>query len=434
MRRVDCRVLLLFAALTMSMLAADRHASADSGLVTNFEAERTGLVRAWFSQAQLDRTRHRVQSAILEGNQVFVLTTAGVLHAMDAETGRTTWVVRVGDPRYPSMGPAANEQYVGLVNGSTLTVLNRSNGLEVISRPLSGGAGGGPALTDEHAFVPMFSGKIEAYPLDDEQRNTWYYSSTGRVFDAPIATANSIVWPTDRGYLYVANATASGVRYRFEASGQINGGPVAYDGNLYATSSNGYLYAIHEQSGLQRWRYSTGGSITRSPVAIGGQLYVATEEPNLHCVSMSGQPVWQSPGIAQLAGVSKTRVYGMDRLGDLVVLDAASGVPLGQLRTSAETQAVVNDETDRLYLVSESGLVQCLHEQGADEPLLHAEAAPADEAAAAPAAETAEPMASEPSEPAETEPSDEPADANPFDAPTENPFGSDEPQGNPFEF
>ncbi len=431
MRPVLCRLFIPLIVLTAGFPMYPPVAA--SGLVSNLEAERHGLVRAWFSQAQVDRTQHRVEQAILAGDQLFVLTTAGVLHAMDAETGQTDWVARIGDPNYPSLGPSANEKYIALVNGSTVTVLDRANGLELMHHELTGGAGGGPALTNDHVYVPMFTGKIEAYPLNEEAGRIWYYASTGRVFDSPIATSNSVIWPTDRGFLYVAKNDGDGVRFRFESSGQMNPEPVVADGTLYATSSNGYLYAIDEQSGQQRWRYSTGDSIIRSPVAVSGRLYVATEEPGLHAVATEkGRPIWESPGIVQLLAVTKSRVYGLSRKGDIVVLDLASGVPLGRLHTSAATHAVVNDQTDRLYLIGDTGLVQCLHELGADEPMLHTAVAPAE---APPGDEPQTPAAERPAEPAGEDPADEPPARNPFDVPAaDNPFGGEAPTDNPFDF
>jgi hypothetical protein len=119
-----------------------------------------------------------------------------------------------------------------------------------------------------------------------------------------------------------------------------------------------------------------------------------------------------------------------------MVLDAKSGVPLGSLRTSPETTAIVNPTTDRLYLVSETGLVQCLHEVGADKPTIHtAPAAPAEGDAADPAVsaeEGAEPA--EPGQPAAGSPFDEPADdASPFGGDdTADPFGGGaEPEAEP---
>lgn len=438
--------------LTAATLVASRPTAASSGLVTNVQAERHGLVRAWFSQAELDRNRHRVQHAVLADDQLFVLTTAGVVQAMDAKTGSTDWVTRIGNPNYPSLGPAASPMYVALVNGSTVTVLDRETGNMKISHELSGGAGGGPALTDEYVFVPMFTGKMDAYSLDGERGAAWFYASTGYVFDAPVATVESVIWPTDRGYLYVANANATGVRYRFESSGQINGGPAVANGVIYASSSNGYLYAISEPSGKQRWRYSTGSAIDRSPVVVSDRIYVATERPSLHCVSTTGSALWESPDVVQFAGASKSRVYGLDRMGDLLIIDSNSGVQLGQVRTTSTTHAIINSQTDRIYLISDTGLVQCLHEIGADEPTMHVQLAPPKQEASdgreQPTREQQPPSDDKPVERDVPNPFSGPEDStNPFGAPSGNPFGGDEEAepanpfdsdendgGNPFDF
>lgn len=394
------------------------------------QAQRFGLTRAWFSQAELDVSRDRVVRAVLRGDQLFVLTTAGVLHSMDAETGQTDWVVRIGNPRHPSLGPTANESYVALVNGSTLFVLDRSSGLEVISRELGGGAGGGPALTETHAYVPMFSGRMEAHALHDPDEPTWYYASAGRIFDAATATPASIIWPTDRGFLYVANTDAGGVRYRFESTSPFAAEPAVAGGIIYAASAHGNIYALHEQSGAQRWRYVAGAPLLRSPVVIGDRVYAATEFPSLHCLATSGQFLWEAPDVQQLVGVSSTRVYGINLFGDITILDGASGVRQGQLLTSDATTAARNEETDRLYLVSETGLVQCLHEIGADEPLRH-KTLPTP-----PALEADEPAADTPPAPQPDEEEMEPEESAERTPPAfENPFGGDDPFGageNPF--
>ena len=89
---------------------------------------RIGLVRSWFAQVQMDRGRSRVARSILSGDQLFVLTDAGTLQALNALTGETQWVVTLGDPNHPSLGPAANDTQVAMVNGSTLFVVNRFDG------------------------------------------------------------------------------------------------------------------------------------------------------------------------------------------------------------------------------------------------------------------------------------------------------------------
>lgn len=415
------------ALLPFLALATTHVGAADSGLISNLEAQRDGLVRAWFSQTQLDPTRSTVEHAVVDQDRVIVLTTAGVLHAMDAETGATAWITRLGNPDYPNYGPAVSDRYVAAINGSRLYVLKRENGLEVMNISLGGGPGGGPALTDDFVYVPLFNGRLEAHPLHDERLNTWYYASTGQISQSATATTDSVVWPTDRGYMYVANPAANGIRYRFEASGLLNDDPVPYDGMLLFSSSQGYVYAIDEMNGQQRWRYSIGASVLRSPLAIDGIAYVASESPALHAIDIrSGNRKWIAPGVSQVVSVSESRVYGITPSGLLMILDKDTGIPLGRLKTSEATSAAVNRSTDRLYLVSEKGLVQCLHEFGADEPHLHA---PAPEASDQPVEDR--PAAVDlPEQPAEEDQGDDaPPVDNPFAAPRDggNPFG-----GNPF--
>jgi hypothetical protein len=94
------------------------------------------------------------------------------------------------------------------------------------------------------------------------------------------------------------------------------------------------------------------------------------------------------------------------------------------MATNGAADALVNDQTDRIYLVSKDGLVQCLHELGADKPLYHnpPEVKPAGEVAP----ETG-PVGPAPREPGT--PRTSPAAENPFGAVPpatkgESPFGS----------
>jgi hypothetical protein len=73
----------------------------------------------------------------------------------------------------------------------------------------------------------------------------------------------------------------------------------------------------------------------------------------------------------QFAAASKTRVYGVDDLGGLVVLDAAKGSVLGRITTDHPIHSLVNDQTDRVYLLSRDGMVECLRETDSKEPLYH---------------------------------------------------------------
>jgi hypothetical protein len=66
-------------------------------------------------------------------------------------------------------------------------------------------------------------------------------------------------------------------------------------------------------------------------------------------------------------------VYAADARGQLLILDAAKGTRLATLPLAESTVPLVNQQTDRIYLASESGLIQCLHEIALTEPLRYVE-------------------------------------------------------------
>ena len=344
-----------------------------SSLVREDQAQRFGLQRAWFTQVDVNPGRNTVERAVLTGDELAVLTSAGVLHVVDAHTGATRWVERIGNPRYASLGPAASDTHLAIINGSTLLVFDRKTHREVLRTSVGGGPSASPALGEDYVFVPLFNGRVEGYSIAAEKEVTWYYQSAGRLFMRPVTTQNRVIWATDAGYLYGADSKGGGIRYRFESLSPIAAPPAAKPPYIYAVAEDGYVFALNDDTGRLRWRYATGWPARYSPVVIGDDLYVATDEPALHCLSTEdGSPRWTAIGVSQFVAASPNRVYGMDRYGALLILDGRSGVVLGQANGREGTTAVVNQETDRLYLVSDTGLVQCLHEIGQQQPFLHA--------------------------------------------------------------
>ena len=437
--------LLATLALTVALRTAPVHGEAL--LVTHDQAARHGLERAWFAQVPVDTSRSRVTQWFLYFDRLYSVTNSGIVTALDAETGQKVWSKQVGKPGYPAFGPSANADHLGVVSGSKLYLLNRHDGRLEWMRQLGSAPSSGPALSEEYAFVAMVTGRVEGYDLDDPKTQPWYYQSKGRTYLRPTTTGNVVSWPTSEGYLYVSRADDPGVLYRLETSADIVTSPAEMAPNLYIASLDGYLYCLNELNGQEQWRYSTGYSIDSSPAIVGNQAYVASIEPAIHALNAkTGKELWMTAGASHFAAQGKERVYASDRFGNLLVLDAKTGNPVSRMAVGEGLSTLVNDQTDRVFLVNDRGLVQCLREIGAEQPTLYRKPpapAGAEEAPPAPGSEAAvnpfdegeapatEPAADEPS-PFEAEdgaaadeaPEDAAADA-PADAPAdeENPFG-----------
>jgi outer membrane protein assembly factor BamB len=384
----------LLVAIPGLLLGIGSNASAARRLVTEAEARHLGLERAWNAQVRLDPGRNEVERAVLEGDRLTVLTTAGVVQEFDAITGRTMWVAPVGNPDHPSLGPAGSDAYVALINGSTLYVLDRKDGKPVKVRPVGGAPGASPAVGEKYVFVPLAMGRIEAYPINEQRLTPWYYQSFGRAMVKPLATPESFVWTTDTGHFYVGRADDLGVRFRLETGSEIVAPPAYGAPNVIAATSKGEVFSMHEVTGQRNWKYATGFPVERAPAVVGKRVFVTSGEPTLHCIDAdTGAGLWEAPKIAQFAAASANRVYGVDHMGAFVVLDASTGAMLGRMPSRSSANALVNDQTDRVYLVSPDGVVQCFHEIGAKKPLYHrpkpAEETPATTPGRAPPAERA---------------------------------------------
>lgn len=128
--------------------------------------------------------------------------------------------------------------------------------------------------------------------------------------------------------------------------------------------------------------------ILTAPVAIGDKIYILPEHRGMFQIDAeTGFERWRSPHPTRFVAASPNRLYGTDRLGNLVILDRDTGNLVGALDTNAFELAAVNTENDRVYLTSRSGLIVCLREYGLDEP---AAVSPADPEPPLPDAETEE--------------------------------------------
>jgi len=279
--------------------------------------------------------------------------------------------------------PAANEKYVGAINGSTLYVLSTENGNVIWSRPAVSAPAAGPAMSEEYVFLPMTDGQVESFLLEDSKRPAGIYKSFGRTIVQPTVSNNSVAWPTDTGNLYVGLAHQPGLRFRMKAGDSIDAAPAFLDEKVYATSNDGYIYCLGERKGNMLWRFTTGEPISHSPIALGDTVYVITQRGTMYALDAdSAAERWITSGIrSYLAGNSK-HLYCRDLRGDLAILDTASGTRVGTLSGVKADVPVLNPQTDRILLVHSTGLIQCLREIDLPFPVVHYQIEPQRKAAA----------------------------------------------------
>lgn len=400
-----------------------------SELISETAAARHGLTRPWFTQIEMDRNRTRVQDVVLHEGTLFVQTDHAMIHAIDAETGKTLWAGQVGRPNHPSLTPGVGKDLLAVVNGSRLYVCNRYDGRLLFEIQLDDVPGAGAALSKRRAYVPMISGMVVAYRLEkladplkelgkikenptpeqtaaaekDRRENLrlgqefvrpLVCQSRGRALVQPLVTRETqteefVAWATDRGFLHVGwvdlrEEDRLALKYRLETAAAISSRPTYLppdpndpndSGLIFVTSRDGFVYAIRESDGVSAWRFSAGEPILQPAVVIDERVYVATQLGGMHCLNAkTGTQEWWAAQIDQFVAASRQRVYAADRFGRILVLSAQTGARLDAIAAEHLPIKLANSDTDRLYLATDTGLIQCLHELELSEPIRHGEA------------------------------------------------------------
>jgi hypothetical protein len=287
------------------------------------------------------------------------------------------------------------------------------------TRELKGAPSAGPAISDKRLYVPMLSGALEAYmllPKTAVDRAPLIFFGNGASEAPPLVSDTRLMWGSNKGNVYIDQLASSANRVRFIAGGPVIGRLAYRSPRVFLTSLDGFAYAIDEISGRKLWQFSLGGPVRQPPIAIGDALYVVADAGGMWKLAQdTGLQQWFVPGVSQFVSASATRIYAVDLLGQLLVLDGATGARQGLLDTISLPIKYRNRESDRIFLGTPTGFLSCFHEVGLPQPLDHTPPAKKAETAT-----KKKPAA--PAEPAAEPPADAPA--APGAAPAADPFGT----------
>jgi PAS domain-containing protein len=242
---------------------------------------------------------------------------------------------------------------------------------------------------------PLLLSQFYSWVLDEEELPT-HELSTG-------THQEFVAWATEQGYLYTATLTRMSdqgitMLYRVDSAGQMfymNPSRAAqFDrpGNkallarptqsqLYPINEldprnilspdvivtggrAAYVFAIESRTGAVCWQYPTRGPLLEPIAVIGRDVYAPTADGVLHAIDLdTGKERWFTRNVKRFVAASQQRVYVQDLLGRLVCLDRATGATLFVYDIRRFDHFYFNLETDQIFLLTNSGLIQCLRER-----------------------------------------------------------------------
>lgn len=351
---------------------ATSFAQAQGDIISQRVASRHGLHLAWYAHVEMDPARDEIMHANLSGDMLFVQTKRGMIQALNAETGETIWAERVGERHLPTTALGGNKEYAAVTNGLTLYVLDLKTGQEVWHRDLGFLPSAGPVLSEERVYVCCMNGLVVSYNLDDPELLAKRFSTTGVVYTQPTVSSRSIVCGTSEGFVYGWIPNETKLAFQLQTGDEVTARVGAFGDYLYAGSRDGFVFSLDNRTGLEQWQFSTGAPVDDGPMPTENHVYTVPELGGLFCLDRTtGIDKWWAQGIHRFVSASPTRVYAMDRVGRLAVLDVATGARLDLVPTGHLKLSISNPLNDRIYLGSPGGVLVCLREQGLAEPVVH---------------------------------------------------------------
>lgn len=347
---------------------------------------RTEIIAAELKARGKMNAKIKVTKITLPRTTIYALSSAGVVTALDGDSGRVKWKRKIGVSRFPTVGLGANADYVAATNGSSVYCMNAKTGKVLWERRCATSPSASPALSDEYVYVPLVNEKVEIFTIENNGLERTQFLTSGSGTDRPLITDTTVSWPTNTGYYNVAlKDSNTQISYRLRTTDSIAGGAAIKSfrqekrgkvqdvGLLFIASADGYVRALNERKGTVMWEFSTGDRVSQSPFVAGNFLYVITDTNKLYCLdALTGvaAPGWRKPmnGFKQFAGSSETRLYLIDLMGRVNVVDPVNGSRLGLVQSGPMDKVVPNTLTDRIYVGNRSGVIQCLRETGKTYP------------------------------------------------------------------
>lgn len=232
----------------------------------------------------------------LDGNRLYVLTRAGNLVRLRADTGRVVWrrSLRTSTAYTFTSPPTAKDGWVYIGAGgqgsTVIGVAGRSGAVRWRARAKSG-SDTSPAVADHTVYVDYSGPQVYAFDATSGERK-WHAGG------APYG-GNSGIPSVYRNRVYVRGATGlvlDGSTGR-PIQAFVSSAMPAVDDDPFVTLENGVLHGMRRSNHNHRWffRSDDGSDLLSSPVIAGGNVYVASAWGTLYAVSLSsGKVVWRA--------------------------------------------------------------------------------------------------------------------------------------------
>ncbi len=375
--------------VTSGLPKAEGKSPEDAKVFARYRIDRFGGTASTLDKAEAER-RARQQLRVLASRgitarittrtaplvRLYTLGNDGTLQCQDGESGELLWIVHVGSVSlgYGSLG--IGTESLTVINGSDLIRIDAMNGDEISTERITSVPIHGAVHAADFSVVPTIRGGVECHPLNDPSLDPFMELVTGVATSIPSLAPGSpyVAWATDRGFVYFMElAGRPAVQFRVKTEGIVHGRIAGAAGDRFFFGSDvGQVYAVHaSRIGEVLWSNPFGEPFYNRPLVHGDKVFIRSSYGSLFALNIdSGIMAWDNttPGVDELIACFNDRLYVRMLSGALAVINTVDGDVVEVLGSVQARNLLINYKTNRLYLLDDSGNVQCLKPVGSDLP------------------------------------------------------------------
>ena len=310
---------LIIALLCLSPIAAENWDSFQGGVNHNaYRDESSDFVTNLWT-FNMESPIH--SSPAIYKDYLYVVSSNGILKAIDMETGEEEWDLDLESPSNSSPIVHKNRLYVGCEDGLKAVNINTHNVVWDYE-------------CDNVASTPFFHDDIVYFGSDD-------------------------------GHLYGLN-TDGKVKFDKKLGDEIKSSPIVVDDTIYVGSTNSKFYSLDTDES-KNWDFTTGDEILSSPSHVDDSVIFGSSDGNVYCLDDSnGDLIWKkdlSNKVLSSPTVDKhdKSVYIGSDEGNITCLDIRDGTVKWSHRTGDKVQSTAALKDNLVAFGSNNGVLYVLN-------------------------------------------------------------------------
>jgi len=349
--------------------------AADGELLLSDALVQVGYERFWEGRIELGGG-DKVAAADLVDQNLYVRTQAGLIYAVQADTGLLRWGTAVGDYAHFGRRPTHVDTDTGdgpllLVTNTQILALNRFSGEETQRIDLPFVAGGGAVADESGVYLGGADGKVYALRwLDRSSRLPlvrWRVGVAGMVMTEPALTADGLLYfVSDGGVVYCTRTQDKALEWANRLSARVAGGVYVDDSGVYVAATDNRLYVLDRVRGSILQRYLLPGPLYETPVVAQRTVYQYCDGEGLFAFDVdSRKPLWQLSQGRRFVARGTKHVILQDGDDALLFVDGGTGQVRRRVDLPERVVPIRNLRDDVLFLVAADGRMVCTKPIGA---------------------------------------------------------------------